>query len=172
MLQGRLADLVADSLYEGLAVLSVICTLIALILTRSLWAGVAMALCTAAIPAVTLGFAGFLRVPLDIVVAPAINVAVGVGVDSMIHFGAAWRRARKRGEDVYAAQREQSPGIVAFFIVVAAGFSIFLLSNFPPTQRFGLAVVIGAAIAAVMALWIFPGLLPRGSQRAEASESG
>ena len=77
----------------------------------------------------------------------------------MIHFGAAWRRARERGEDVRAAQREQAPGIVAFFVVVAAGFSIFLLSNFPPTQRFGLAVVIGTAIAAVMALWIFPGLL-------------
>ena len=60
VLQGRLADLVADSLYEGLAVLSVICTLIALILTRSLWAGVAMALCTAAIPA---GDTGIRRLP-------------------------------------------------------------------------------------------------------------
>ena len=159
VLQGRLADVVANSLYEGLAALLVICTLIVLILTRSMWAGIAMALCTAAIPAVTLGLAGFLRVPLDIVVAPAINVAVGVAVDSMIHLGAAWRRARERGEGVRAAQREQAPGIVAFFIVVAAGFSIFLLSNFPPTQRFGLAVVIGTAVAAVMALWIFPALL-------------
>jgi predicted RND superfamily exporter protein len=164
VLQGRLADFVAASLYEGLAVLSVICTLIALILTRSLRAGIAMALCTAAIPAATLGIAGFLRVPLDIVVAPAINVAVGVAVDSMIHFGAAWRRARERGEGALTAQREQAPGIVAFFIVVAAGFSIFLLSNFPPTQRFGLAVVFGAAIAATMALWIFPALLPRVSR--------
>jgi len=166
VLQGRLADFVADSLYEGLAVLSAICTLIALILSRSLYAGVAMALCTAAIPATTLGVAGFLHVPLDIVVAPAINVAVGVAVDSMIHFGAAWRRARNRGEDAaLAAQREQAPGIIAFFVVVATGFSIFLLSNFPPTQRFGLAVVFGTAIAAVMALWIFPGLLPRAAAR-------
>jgi uncharacterized protein len=158
-LQGRLADLVADSLYEGLAALLVVCTLIAVILTRSFWAGVAMALCSAAIPAVTLGFAGFLSVPLDIVVTPAMNVAVGVAVDSMIHFGAAWRRARKRGDDVRVAQREQAPGIIAFFVVVTAGFAIFLLSNFPPTQRFGLAVVLGTAISAVMALWIFPGLL-------------
>jgi hypothetical protein len=96
-LQGRLADLVARSLYEGLAALLGICTVIALILTRSLRAGVAMAFCTAAIPAVTLGIAGFMRMPLDIVVSPAINVAVGVAVDSMIHLGAAWRRARARG---------------------------------------------------------------------------
>ena len=163
-LQGRLADLVADSLYEGLAILSAICTVIALILTRSLWAGLAMAACTVAIPAVTLGLAGFLHVPLDIVVTPAINVAVGVAVDSMIHFAAAWRRARERGEDVRAAQREQAPAIFAFFVVVATGFSIFLLSNFPPTQRFGLVVVVGAAIAAGMALWIFPGLLARPAQ--------
>jgi predicted RND superfamily exporter protein len=169
-LQGRLADLVADSLYEGLAALLVACTLIALILTRSLWAGVAMMLCCAAIPAVTLGLAGFLRVPLDIVVSPAINVAVGVAVDSMIHLGAAWRRARERGEGVRAAQREQAPGIFAFFVVVTAGFAIFLLSNFPPTQRFGLAVVVGTAVAAVMALWVFPGLLgePREATRSSA----
>ena len=171
VLQGRLADLVDESLYEGLSALLVICTLIALILTRSLWAGVAMALCTAAIPAVILGLAGLLRVPLDIVVSPAINVAVGVAVDSMIHLAAAWRRARARGEDVRAAQREQAPGIIAFFIVVTAGFSIFLLSDFPPTQRFGLAVVLGTAVAAVMALWIFPGLLAASrAQRAEESE--
>jgi predicted RND superfamily exporter protein len=168
-LQGRLADLVAYSRYEGLAALLAICTLIALILTRSPWAGVAMALCTAAIPAVTLGIAGFARVPLDIVVSPAINVAVGVAVDSMIHLGAAWRRARARGEDVRSAQREQAPGIIAFFVVVTAGFSIFLLSNFPPTQRFGLAVVLGTAVAAVMALWVFPGLLA--SSPATAAEA-
>ena len=173
-LQGRLADLVAASLYEGLAALLVACTLIALILTRSLWAGLAMTLCCAAIPAVTLGLAGLLRVPLDIVVSPAINVAVGVAVDSMIHFGAAWRRARQRGEGVRAAQREQAPGIIAFFVVVTAGFAIFLLSNFPPTQRFGLAVVVGTAVAAVMALWVFPGLLEaepekRGATRSAAS---
>ena len=56
-------------------------------------------------------------------------------------------------------QREQAPGIFAFFVVVTAGFAIFLLSNFPPTQRFGLAVVVGTAVAAMMALWVFPGLL-------------
>jgi predicted RND superfamily exporter protein len=171
-LQGRLADLVAESLYEGLAALLVICTLIGLIATRSLAGGAAMALCTAAIPAVALGVGGLVRIPLDIVVSPAINVAVGVAVDSMIHLGAAWRRARARGEDVRAAQREQAPGILAFFVVVTAGFSIFLLSNFPPTQRFGLAVVTGSAVAAVMALWVFPGLLgPTGSAAAAAPRS-
>ena len=118
-----------------------------------------------------LGLAGLLRVPLDIVVSPAINVAVGVAVDSMIHFGAAWRRARERGEDVRAAQREQAPGIIAFFIVVTAGFSIFLLSDFPPTQRFGLAVVLGTAVAAVMALWVFPGLLEAEPEKRGATRS-
>ena len=167
-LQGRLADLVARSLVEGLIALMLACAAIGMLITRSLTAGLAMAACTATIPAVTLGLAGFAQVPLDIVVTPAINVAVGVAVDSMIHLGSAWRRARRTLADraaLHAAQREQAPGIVAFFIVVTAGFAIFLLSNFPPTQRFGLAVVLGTAVAAAMALWIFPGLLAALSRR-------
>jgi predicted RND superfamily exporter protein len=174
-LQGRLADLVARSLVEGLAGLMLACAAIAMIITRSLPAGLAMAACSATIPAVTLGLAGFARVPLDIVVTPAVNVAVGVAVDSMIHLGSAWRRARTvlpGGAALRAAQREQAPGIVAFFIVVTAGFAIFTLSNFPPTQRFGAAVVTGTAVAAAMALWIFPSLLAKLPRRRSSAAAG
>ncbi len=174
-LQGRLADLVARSMVEGLIGLILACAAIAMLITRSLAAGLAMAACTAAIPAVTLGLAGFAQVPLDIVVTPAVNVAVGVAVDSMIHLGSAWRRARAVLPDpaaLLSAQREQAPGIVAFFFVVTAGFAIFTLSNFPPTQRFGLAVVTGTALAAIMALWIFPGLLAALSRRGSSPAVG
>ncbi len=42
--------------------------------------------------------------------------------------------------------------------VIGAGFSIFLLSDFPPTQRFGLFVMFGSATAATAALFLFPWL--------------
>jgi predicted RND superfamily exporter protein len=47
---------------------------------------------------------------------------------------------------------------VAFTIVVVAGFAILAASGFPPTQRFGLAVIIGTLTAGAMALWVFPAL--------------
>jgi uncharacterized protein len=161
-LQGRLADLVTRSLVEGLVGLLLAVGLIALAVTRSLPAALAMLACAATVPTVALGLFGLCDIPLDIIATPGVNVAVGVAVDSMIHLGAAWRRARVARPAHLAlqeAQREQAGGIVAFSIVVIAGFAIFAASSFPPTQRFGLSVILGAATAGAMALWVFPGLL-------------
>jgi predicted RND superfamily exporter protein len=160
-LQGRLADLVTKSLFEGLAGLLLAVGVIGFAVTRSAAAALAMLACTATVPAVALGAFGLLRIPLDIIATPGVNVAVGVAVDSMIHLGAAWRRS-----GVAAAQREQARGILAFSLVVIAGFAIFAASSFPPTQRFGLAVMLGAATAGAMALWAFPGLLSHIRRRA------
>jgi uncharacterized protein len=161
-LQGHLADLVARSLYQGLAGLLAAIAVVALAVTRSPVAALAMLACAATVPAVALGVFGLGRIPLDIIATPGVNVAIGVAVDSMIHFGAAWRRARATrpaGPALVEAQKEQAAGIVAFSIVVVAGFAIFAASSFPPTQRFGLSVILGAATAGAMALWVLPGLL-------------
>jgi predicted RND superfamily exporter protein len=161
-LQGRLADLVTRSLFEGLAGLLTAMAVIALLVTRSLTAAFWMLACTATVPAVAIGLFGLGRIPLDIIATPGVNVAIGVAVDSMIHLGAAWRRARATRPPRLAlveAQREQAGGILAFSVVVLAGFAIFAASSFPPTQRFGLSVIIGAATAGAMALWVLPGLL-------------
>lgn len=163
-LQGRLSDLVARSLVEGLAGLLLAVAAIAFAVTRSGAAAFLMLACIATVPAVSLGLFGLFGIPLDIIATPGVNVAVGVAVDSMIHLGAAWRRAQGPGpvrEALLRAQREQARGILAFSAVVIAGFCIFAASSFPPTQRFGLAVILGAGTAGAMALWIFPALLAR-----------
>ena len=36
------------------------------------------------------------------------------------------------------------------------GFSVFALSDFPPSQRFGLEIVYGACLAVIIALGVFP----------------
>jgi predicted exporter len=43
-------------------------------------------------------------------------------------------------------------------LVICCGFGIFLLANFPPTQRFGFFVMFGSANAAAAALFMFPWL--------------
>ena len=40
--------------------------------------------------------------------------------------------------------------------VVSTGFAIFLLSTFPPTQRFGAAIVVGTILASLTALYVMP----------------
>jgi predicted RND superfamily exporter protein len=42
--------------------------------------------------------------------------------------------------------------------VVCAGFGIFLLSGFPPTQRFGFSVVLGTLLLPLTTLFLLPWL--------------
>jgi predicted RND superfamily exporter protein len=45
--------------------------------------------------------------------------------------------------------------------ILALGFGLFALSSFPPTRRFGIAVVVGLAAAAVLTLVVLPWLADR-----------
>src|SRR5207237_6086588 len=97
-----------------------------------------------------LGGIGILRVPVDIISAPATNVCIGMAIDSMVHLMFGVRRAQgdgKKGWSAWvAAREEQWRGIVYSDVIIAAGFAIFVLSDFPPTQRFGLVVLAGCII--------------------------
>ena len=55
-----------------------------------------------------------------------------------------------------AAREEQWRGIVYSDVIIAAGFAIFALSDFPPTQRFGLVVVVGTLIDIGANLFVLP----------------
>jgi predicted RND superfamily exporter protein len=44
------------------------------------------------------------------------------------------------------AREEQRRGIVYSDVIIAAGFAIFALSDFPPIQRFGLVVLAGCVV--------------------------
>jgi predicted RND superfamily exporter protein len=52
--------------------------------------------------------------------------------------------------------------IVGAMLILAAGFGIFVLSSFPPTQRFGSIVAAGTLISAAMALLVLPYLAAAG----------
>ena len=46
--------------------------------------------------------------------------------------------------------------IFVSMLIVVSGFSLFLLSNFPPTQRLGILVCIGAATTDLVVLLVLP----------------
>jgi predicted RND superfamily exporter protein len=159
-LQGELARLVAQSLKEGLFWLAVFFTVIAFIVGRSLRTTAAMIFSLSLVPACIFGGIGLLHIPVDIISAPANNICLGMAIDSMVHLVFAVRRAKKDGKkgwDAWVAGRqEQWRGIVYSDVVIAAGFGIFALSNFPPTQRFGLVVLAGTAIDILANLFVLP----------------
>jgi predicted RND superfamily exporter protein len=159
-LQGRLAKLVASSLVTGLFWLNVLFIVIAWIVARSVRGALAMIVSLTLIPLCMLGGIGWFHVPMDVISAPATNVCVGIAIDSMIHLVFGVRRAHrdgKKGWEAWVAGREEQwRGIVYSDMIIAAGFAIFLLSDFPPTQRFGLLVLAGCIIDILANLFVLP----------------
>ncbi len=159
-LQGHLAKLVASSIIFGLGQLIIIFAFIAWAISRSLRIAFAITLSICVIPVIVLGVIGWFHVPLDIISAPACNIALGLGIDSMIHMVRAYRRLKpQNNKDAQAwakiRHRFWQP-VLTFTLVMVLGFGIFSFSEFPSTQRFGVSVVFGALIACMTALFVMP----------------
>src|SRR6266545_7412613 len=161
-LQGRLAKLVASSLVTGLFWLNLLFVVIAWIVARSVRGALAMMLSVMLMPLCMLGGIGWFNVPVDIISAPATNVCIGIAIDSMIHLVFGVRRAQRDGNKGWsawiAAREEQWRGIVYSDVIIGAGFAIFVLSDFPPTQRFGIVVLAGLLVDIAANLFVLPSL--------------
>lgn len=168
-LQARLSSLVAGSLLRGLGGLVLLFALIGFWVSRSWRTTGAMVFSLLLVPLFLLGAMGYLGMPIDFISSPAAQVAIAIGVDSMIHLAAAVRRARagagSRAQAWDQARTEIAPAILTASALVALGFGLFAFSSFPPTQRFGFAVCLGTLGSAAVALWVMPVLA---SGRAQA----
>ena len=160
-LQGELSALVEGSVLRGLGGLVAAFAVIVLLVTRSVRTALAMSACLAITPLTLFGIVGLSRMPLDIIAAPAANVALPLGIDEMIHLGHRVRHGL-RTHEAWLAWRDAladmwSP-IVASMLIVASGFALFLLSDFPPTRRLGVLVCIGAVLTDVVVLVVLPAI--------------
>ncbi|UCD23903.1 MAG: MMPL family transporter [Gemmatimonadota bacterium] len=159
-LQGQLGQLIASSLRIGLGGLLLLFVGVAWIVSRTYKRTAAMVACLCGIPIIVLGTAGHIGMPIDIITSPAANVALAMGVDSMIHLVMRMRRLRLQSSNDWQAWLDARAQlwrpILGASLIICAGFGIFSLSSFPPTQRFGFAVILGTLTAASMALVALP----------------
>jgi uncharacterized protein len=160
MLYGELSKLVAESMIKGLPILVLLFVTMGLTISRSFRIACAMLISLGVIPLVMLGILGYFQVPVDIISAPAANIAIGIGVDAMIHM-LIWVKRHPAGNmrswEAWASvcSRLWKP-ILYSMSVVCAGFGIFMLSGFPPTQRFGFSVVLGTLLFPLPTLFVLP----------------
>ena len=162
VLQGRMSKQVMSSLIYGLANLMVIFFFINWFASGSLKVGFAMTLSFSVIPLIVLGLIGRLKIPLDVVSAPAVNVAIGMGIDSALHTVRYWRWIKKNkkseGQNWQEAKRYMWDPVVKAMMVIMLGFAIFLFSQFPPTQRFGASIICGAFLSIFASIFLMPWL--------------
>ena len=167
-LQGELASSVAQSMTMGILTLVVLFGVIALIVSGSIILALSVLVCALCVAGLVLGLLGLLGIPVDIISSPSINICLGLIVDDMIHLSVtAKRHMKEKGEKYlgWSSMREalntQSWPAIISTLTIMIGFSVFALSDFPPSQRFGLEIVFGAFLAVVLALGVFPYLATR-----------
>lgn len=160
-LLAQMGRLIKSSIIEGIFVLTGIFTIMGYLFSRSLRVAAAMLITLLIIPVVVRGYIAYLGMPLDFITATAANLDLGMGVDAMIYLIMFAKReiAGLGSWDPWskACSHLWRP-IGTSLLVICCGFGIFLLSNFPPTERFGIFVIFGSATAASAALLLFPWL--------------
>ena len=159
-LQGRMSELVKTSVFSGLSFLLILFVIMAWILSQSVMVSFSVFLSLLVIPLVVLGLLGFLNIPLDIISAPAVNISIGMAVDAMVHM-MIYLRKSKTSHKTSAIVWKEALGhywkpVFYTAVIVGGGFGIFGFSGFPPTQRFGLMVFMGAVMSPCVALIVFP----------------
>ena len=157
-LQAQLGELIRSSLKIGIGGLMALFLVVGFIVSRSAMTTSRMWVCLAAVPVVVLGVFGHLGIAVDIITSPAANIALAMGVDSMIHLVVRVRTLDALGEPLPwgRALDQIRPPVLRASMIICAGFGIFVLSTFPPTSRFGLAVILGTLTAATMTLIVLP----------------
>lgn len=162
ILQGKLSQLLASSLISGILLLVFMFTVMGWKLSHSFRVPMALLASLSMIPLCLLGLMGYLRIPLDVISASSINLAIGMGVDAMIYLSIFVRRSQGKDFHSWEAWSKACSSlwkpIGTSLAVICSGFGIFMLSNFPPTQRFGFSVMFGSLVSAAAALFLFPWL--------------
>ncbi len=113
--------------------------------------------------AIIFGFMGWTGTQVDIGTMMTASVALGIAVDDTIHFLAWFRQALRDGlsrqQAIFYAYMRCAPAMTQTTIVGGLGLSVFALSTFTPTQRFG-TLMLALLVAALLGDLIFlPALL-------------
>lgn len=109
------------------------------------------------------GFMGHSGTLVDIGTMMTASVAMGVAVDDTIHFLTWFRRCLREGmeprEAILHTYRRVAPAMTQTTIVGGLGLSVFALSTFTPTQRFGTLMLTLLIVALLGDLIFLPALL-------------
>jgi len=110
-----------------------------------------------------IGMMGWLGLTIDMGVAIAGAIIIGVAVDDTIHFLVKYFDARKRGLNMAQTfdevLRYAGRAIVFTTIVLSFSFSLFAFSSFTPNQNFGVVTASALFIALIVDLFYLPALL-------------
>jgi hypothetical protein len=130
---------------------------------------------------IVFGIMGWLGVVVDTGTVMAPSVALGVTVDDIVHYLLWYRQGQREGlsraRSVMLAYKGCARAMYQSWGVIGIGLSVFAVSPFTPTQRFGMLMLTLLTTALVGNLVLLPALLAsplgglfRGSKREAKAE--
>jgi uncharacterized protein len=174
-----------DSLIESTFWAFITITPLMMFLARNVAAGIVVMLPNV-LPVVTIfGTMGLLGITVDVGSMMTASIALGVSVDDTIHFLTWFRddyhRLGNRQAAILAAYRRCALPTMQAAAISGLGLSVFALSTFTPTQRFGYLMLTILFAGMVAELLMLPALLagplgrfcdPRKSRQVNPAASG
>jgi predicted RND superfamily exporter protein len=170
-----------DSLIQSTFWSFVTITPLMMFLARNVIAGIVVMLPNALPVVVIFGSMGLLGIDVDVGSMMTASIALGVAVDDTIHFLTWFRddyeRLGDRNQAILAAYRRCALPTMQAAAISGLGLSVFALSTFTPTQRFGYLMLTILFAGLVAELIMLPALLagplgrfcnPRPSRKAKA----
>jgi predicted RND superfamily exporter protein len=110
-----------------------------------------------------LGFIGLIKLPLDFMTITVASITIGIAVDDTIHYMHRFQSEVTKIKDYREAiiNTHTSIGKAMYHtsLIIIAGFSILVLSNFNPSMYFGLLTGLAMFIALACDLVLLPALL-------------
>ncbi|MCA9262844.1 MAG: MMPL family transporter [Planctomycetales bacterium] len=145
-------------------------SVVMMLLLRSFRAGIVSMLPNIFPVLVVFGAMGWTKVLVDIGSMMTASVAMGVAVDDTIHFLTWFRRGldegRDRNEAIMLAYERCASAMTQTTMIAGLGLSVFALSTFTPTQRFGVLMLTLMFTALIGDLIFLPAILAGPAGRA------
>jgi predicted RND superfamily exporter protein len=110
---------------------------------------------------INFGVMGFAEIRLDIATSMVSSIAIGIGVDYMIHYMSSYSRELRKSNGVWdnvSTRTTMSCGQAIVFnaVSVALGFAVVFFSNFKPINNLGAIIFLTMATSSFMSMTVLP----------------
>lgn len=152
-----------ESLIESTFWSFITITPLMMFISRSFWGGIVAMLPNVLPVLVVFGGMGWLKIDVDVGSMMTASIALGVAVDDTIHYLNWYRdeldKLKDRKLAILAAYKHCATPTFQAAIISGLGLSVFALSTFTPTQRFGYLMLVILWAGVIAELIFFPALL-------------
>lgn len=156
-------ELIMDTQLKSIILSLIIIFLIVAIDYKSIVAGFYGIVVSGISLIINFGIMGYAGIDLNVSTAMISSIAIGIGIDYVIHFLSAYHHERQLTDDLEVVNKKTllSTGKAIIFnaLAVALGFAVMVFSNFVPMRHFGMLIAIIMFTSATASLTILPALL-------------